>query len=69
MVVRTGASDRTVWQGCRSARSVVVVEINGYTIEPGADLTGAVLSGATADEETSWPEGFDPEAAGVIFED
>ena len=25
-------------QGCRSARSVVVVEVNGHTIEPGANL-------------------------------
>jgi len=45
----------------------------------GADLSGANLSqanlvevglsGATADETTIWPEGFDPAAAGVIFED
>ena len=34
----------------------------------GASLAGADLSGATADEETAWSEGFDPEAAGVIFE-
>ena len=27
-----------LWQGCRSARSVVVVEVNGHTIEPGANL-------------------------------
>ncbi len=26
------------WQGCWSARSVVAVEVNGYTIEPGAKL-------------------------------
>jgi hypothetical protein len=38
------------------------VEVNGYTIEPGADL-----SGAKANEDTTWPEGFDPVAAGVIF--
>ena len=59
------------------------VEINGYTIEPGAylfgaylsgaylsgaDLSGANLKGATADERTDWPEGFDPVTAGVIFE-
>ena len=31
------------WQGCWSARSVVVVEVNGYTIEPGADLREANL--------------------------
>ena len=58
---------------------MVGVEVNGYTIEPEADLSGAGLSGAdlsgtdlsgtTADEITIWPEGFDPEAAGVIFED
>jgi len=28
----------------------------------------AYLSGAKADDYTKWPEGFDPEAAGVIFE-
>ena len=80
---------RRFWQGCWSARSVVVVEVNGYTIEPGADLSGvdfrqANLSGADltgadlegvnlelllTNEDTVWPEGFDPVAAGVIFED
>jgi hypothetical protein len=34
----------------------------------GVDLTGADLTRATADERTIWPEGFDPQAAGVIFE-
>jgi len=82
---------------------VVVVEINGYTIEPGANLYEANLAGANlaganldraylteadlrkvnlagaranelvarakANELTIWPEGFDPVAAGVIFED
>ena len=53
---------------------MVVVEVNGYTIEPGANLEGANLKGANleeavADEGTPWPEGFDPKAAGVIFED
>jgi hypothetical protein len=33
-----------------------------------ADLYSANLTGTTADEDTIWPEGFDPEAAGVIFE-
>ena len=91
------------------ARSVVVVEVNGYEIGPGADLTGANLEGADltgaklvhvdlhsanliganlsganliranaeganlegtrANKDTWWPKGFDPEAAGVIFED
>ena len=32
-----------------------------------ADLTGADLTNALADE-TIWPEGFDPQAAGVVFE-
>ena len=53
--------------GCWSARSVEAVEVNGYTIEPGANLAGANLIGATVDAETVWPDGFDPEAAGVIF--
>jgi hypothetical protein len=35
----------------------------------GADLTEADLTGAQADEDTVWPEGFDPVAAGVIVED
>ena len=43
--------------------------VNGYWIGPEADLRGANLRGAVADEDTFWPEGFDPEAAGVIFED
>ena len=53
------------------------VEVNGYTIEPGADLTGANLSearltganlaGTLADKDTQWPDDFDPVAAGVIF--
>jgi uncharacterized protein YjbI with pentapeptide repeats len=33
----------------------------------GAELTGADLSLAKANEDTIWPEGFDPVAAGVIF--
>ena len=98
--------------------SVEPVEVNGYTIEPGADLSGvnfsgsdlsgrnlsganlsganlsrarltradltganlrganltgatlrgANLKGAVADTDTQWPEGFNPVAAGVIFE-
>ena len=57
---------------------MVVVEVNGYTIEPGAELAGAELAGAElkeakltgaqASKDTTWPEGFDPVAAGVIFE-
>ena len=49
-----------------------VVEVNGYTIEPGANLEGANLTEANldravADRNTIWPDGFDPEAAGVVF--
>jgi hypothetical protein len=32
-----------------------------------ADLTGVNLYGATADQNTRWPDGFDPVAAGVAF--
>jgi hypothetical protein len=42
--------------------------VNGYEIEPGANLSGADLEGAKANEDTDWPEGFDPVAAGVLFE-
>jgi hypothetical protein len=31
----------------------------------GADLTGADLDGAVADEATKWPQGFEPQRAGV----
>ena len=43
---------------------MVAVEVNGYTIEPGANLARA-----RGNKDTIWPEGFDPEAAGVIFKD
>jgi uncharacterized protein YjbI with pentapeptide repeats len=58
------------------------VEVNGYTIEPGAYLRGADFAGANlaganlaganltsvrADGLSIWPEGFGPTAAGVIF--
>jgi uncharacterized protein YjbI with pentapeptide repeats len=40
----------------------------------GANLSGAILAKANleeakANEDTTWPQGFDPVAAGVIFED
>ena len=39
----------------------------------GADLGGALLSGvnligARANKNTTWPDGFDPKAAGVTFD-
>ena len=33
-----------------------------------ANLTGVDLRGAFANGHTVWPEGFDPVAAGVIFD-
>ncbi len=60
------------WQSCCSARSVAVVEVNGYTIEPranltlanlawanlkGADLTGVNLDEVKANQDTIWPRG------------
>ncbi len=56
------------------------VEVNGYTIEPGANLVDANLAGtdlsgtnlrevyllgANADEDTRWPDGFRVRAAGA----
>ena len=35
----------------------------------GTDFSTWEFTGAKADDETVWPEGVDPEAAGVIFED
>ena len=48
------------------------VDLRGTSLR-GANLRGQNLStgrllGATADSNTIWPEGFDPEAAGVIFD-
>ena len=34
----------------------------------GANLTGANLAGAEANQDTTRPDGFDPVAAGVIFD-
>jgi uncharacterized protein YjbI with pentapeptide repeats len=34
----------------------------------GAQLDDAKLTGARADLHTCWPNGFDPSAAGVVFE-
>ncbi len=35
----------------------------------GADLTGARLGEARFYNATKWPDGFDPQAAGAIYED
>ena len=42
-------------------------DLNGSDLG-GALLSGANLIGARADKNTTWPDGFDPESAGVIFE-
>ncbi len=58
------------------------VEVNGYTIEPNANLSGAYLTGANlvganfsaanltnayADKATRWPKGFYPVVKGGII--
>ena len=43
-------------------------DLNGSDLG-GALLSGANLIGATANKSTTWPDEFDPVAAGVIFED
>ena len=43
---RASETPRPFWQPYWPARSVVVVEVNGYKIGPGADLSRADLSGA-----------------------
>ncbi len=44
------------------------VDLSGANLSE-SDLTGALLYRGTADANTEWPEGFYPEAAGVIFVD
>ena len=55
----------------RRLSSLVVFLLERANLEradlSGANLTGADLGGAKANQDTTWPEGFDPEAAGVIF--
>ena len=46
------------------------MEVNGYTIKPGAGLSGANLkgadlTGAVADGRTVWPGDFNPDNFGV----
>jgi uncharacterized protein YjbI with pentapeptide repeats len=49
------------------------VDLRGTSLQGtnlrGQNLSTARLTGATADSNTTWPKGFDPKAAGVIFED
>ena len=50
---------------------LVGADLEGVNLE-GANLTGAYLyaadlQDAKANEDTTWPDGFDPVAAGVIF--
>jgi hypothetical protein len=42
-------------------------DLNGSDLG-GALLSGANLIGARANKNTTWPDGFDPVAAGVTFE-
>ena len=50
-------------------KGVSLADANLYLANlEGANLEGANLEGAKADEDTTWPQGFDPKAAGVIFD-
>jgi len=60
-----------------SGRDLRLANLSGTNLEranlekanlSGVNLKGANLKGAKADETTVWPKGFDPEAAGVIFD-
>ena len=55
------------WDLIKRTLRISPADISGANLE-GADLTGARLAQATADKGTVWPEGFDPAAAGVIFD-
>ncbi len=61
-----------LYQADLSGASLLVANLVGANLSRTnlyqADLTGADLTEAKADEDTTWPEGFDPKAAGVIFE-
>jgi uncharacterized protein YjbI with pentapeptide repeats len=61
-------------EGLEKAYEILLkeVDLRGASLK-GANLRGqnlatAGLTGSTADSNTVWPEGFDPVAAGVIFE-
>ena len=53
------------------------MEVRGYEIRPGADLSearlsmaslsGADLTGAVVDGHTVWPDGFDPRVWGMLW--
>ena len=64
------------WDLIKRTLRISPADLSGANLE-GADLSGANLSGANfgganlarakADAKTTWPEGFDPKAAGVTF--
>ena len=78
MVAVVVAVQMAVTRSYRSSLKREPHEVNGYMIGPGADLngsdlggallSGANLIGARANKNTTWPDGFDPVAAGVTFE-
>ena len=52
----------------RGLASEVAEVLGSYrTISFEADLRYCILTGATFDGKTAWPEGFDPVAAGVFI--
>ncbi|MDP6496155.1 MAG: pentapeptide repeat-containing protein [Dehalococcoidia bacterium] len=62
------------WEDWLSEKALSGADLSGADLSGanlgGANLAGAELVGATANanEYTRWPYGFDPVAAGVIFE-
>jgi hypothetical protein len=52
----------------RGSISLLLANLAGANLE-GANLEGAYLIFTRADDDTIWPTGFDPVAAGVTFEE
>ena len=51
----------------RGSISLLLANLAGAYLD-GANLEGAYLIFTRADDDTIWPTGFDPVAAGVIFD-
>ena len=54
----------SLWTVALTDWSVVAVMVRAVT----SSGQGANLDEAKTDEDTIWPDGFDPKAAGVIFD-
>jgi hypothetical protein len=55
------------WDLIKRTLRISPANLSGANLS-GANLSRARLAQATADKDTTWPEGFDPVAAGVIFD-